>query len=166
VGNRPEDVQQLLEASLRELGEVSTNEGVTDEFVGSTADLMRALEDQRRQIEVSFAQFNAGIRAGFQRLRPSEKARFIRQLVASGKTQQRIATLLGVTQSAVSQHLARSRKKTSGHVALIARIEDVLDAGGSAEAVSLMLREMGVEVNAASVTAFMEVYRKLTTVED
>lgn len=166
MGNRPEDVQQLLEASLRELGEVSTNERVTDELVGCTADLMRAIEDQRRQIEVSFAKFNAGIRAGFQRLRPSEKARFIRQLVASGTTQQRIATLLGVTQSAVSQHLARSRKKTSSHVALIARIEDVLDAGVSAEAVSLMLWEKGVEVDAASVTAFMDVYRKLASMED
>lgn len=166
-----EDVQELLQASLRELSVSHLDLPASKATIGarqiatSAAQFRQDIESQFQQISATFARVNANIQTSFKRLSPSKKTNLIKKLAAHGTTQQRIATLLGMTQSAVSQHLNKRNKNTAHRLESIARIDALLNAGASNTAILTMMHEQGVSIDATSFATFLKVYLQITDAE-
>lgn len=166
-----EELQELLQASLRELSAIlpgvpppaSAAEGGL--IARSATQVMEKIEAQHQNVVASLARFNVGVQASFKRLSSSKKTTFIKKLAAHGTTQNRIATLLGMTQSAVSQHLNKRSKNSAHRLERIARIDALLNAGASNAVVLAMLEEQGVAVDAASLATFLKVYLQIANAE-
>lgn len=166
-----EEVRELLQVSLRELNSVHldlpNSASLSEEgaVVTSAAQIMQDIKKQHHQVAAPFARFNAGVQARYKRLSPSEKTSFIKKLAAHGTTQKRIATLLGMTQSAVSQHLSKRNRNSASRIEGIVRIDALLSAGASSTVVCAMLNEQGIAVDAVSLEIFLKVYHQIANAE-
>ena len=158
------DVWALLKASLERL---DASDGLDMPAVETKSIAMGAKQAaeifkiQSQQIAESLARFGdnlqVNLKQDFERLTPSQKTHYVKKLAASGVTQKRIAELLVVTQSAVSQHLHKKQKN------VLKKVDALRKSGVSNTVILAMLREHGLVIDAVDLDTFIVVYQKITS---